>query len=72
MPMRFARLDGAMVDPANRLVAQTLETAWNARLVALAAARAEFQRRQHPSAPVSTPVEMRARLLEADRQGIRE
>ena len=51
-----------LVDPANRLVAQTLETAWNDRLVALGAARAEYQRRQHPPAPASTPAEMRAAL----------
>jgi DNA invertase Pin-like site-specific DNA recombinase len=51
-----------LVDPANRLVAQTLETAWNDRLVALEAARAEFQRRQHPPAPASTPSQMREML----------
>ncbi len=51
-----------LVDPANRLVAQTLETAWNDRLVALEAARAEYQRRQQPAAPASTPAEMREAL----------
>jgi hypothetical protein len=38
-----------LVDPANRLVAQTLETAWNERLAELEAARAEDRRRQRPT-----------------------
>jgi DNA invertase Pin-like site-specific DNA recombinase len=57
-----------LVDPANRLVAQTLETAWNDRLTEWAAARAECERRRPPSPPpVSTPEQMRA-MLEQFRQ----
>lgn len=48
-----------LVDPANRLVAQTLETAWNERLAELETARAEDQRRQRQGPPVSTPEQMR-------------
>jgi Recombinase zinc beta ribbon domain len=48
-----------LVDPANRLVAQTLEAAWNERLAELEAARAEDQRRQRQAPPVSTPEQMR-------------
>jgi hypothetical protein len=48
-----------LVDPANRLVAQTLETAWNERLAELEAARAEDRRRQRHAAPLSTPEQMR-------------
>ena len=44
-----------LVDPANRLVAQTLETAWNERLAELEVARAEDRRRQRQLLPVSTP-----------------
>ncbi len=51
-----------LVDPANRLVAQTLETAWNDRLLALEAARAEYVRRQQPPAALSTPAQIRAAL----------
>lgn len=54
-----------LVDPANRLVAQTLETAWNDRLAELAAARADHERRrQPPPPPVSTPAAMRAMLAQ--------
>jgi DNA invertase Pin-like site-specific DNA recombinase len=48
-----------LVDPANRLVAHTLETAWNERLAELEAAQAEDRRRQRPAPPVSTPEQMR-------------
>jgi len=48
-----------LVDPANRLVAQTLETAWNERLAELEAARAEDRRRQQRTPPVSTHEQMR-------------
>jgi hypothetical protein len=48
-----------LVDPANRLVAQTLETAWNERLAEVEAARAEDKRRQRPTPPISTPEQMR-------------
>lgn len=51
-----------LVDPANRLVAQTLETAWNERLAELDAARAEDRRRQRRTPPVSTPEQMRELL----------
>jgi DNA invertase Pin-like site-specific DNA recombinase len=51
-----------LVDPANRLVAHTLETAWNERLTELEAAQAENRRRQRPAPPVSTPEQMRAVL----------
>jgi hypothetical protein len=51
-----------LVDPANRLVAQTLETAWNERLAELEAARAEDRRRQRPTPPISTPEQMRELL----------
>jgi DNA invertase Pin-like site-specific DNA recombinase len=54
-----------LVDPANRLVALTLETAWNDRLTELAAARAEYERRrQPPLPPVSTPEQMRELLAQ--------
>ncbi len=48
-----------LVDPSNRLVAQTLETAWNERLAELEAARVEDRRRQQHTPPVSTPEQMR-------------
>jgi DNA invertase Pin-like site-specific DNA recombinase len=48
-----------LVDPANRLVAQTLESAWNERLDELETARAENQRRQRQKTPTSTPEQMR-------------
>jgi hypothetical protein len=51
-----------LVDRANRLVAQTLETAWNARLAELAAARDEHRRRQRQGSPISTPEQMREML----------
>lgn len=53
-----------LVDPANRRVAQTLETAWNERLTALEAAQAAYARRVPPPPPVSTPAQMRALLAE--------
>jgi DNA invertase Pin-like site-specific DNA recombinase len=51
-----------LVDPANRLVAQTLETAWNERLAELEAARAEERRRLRVAPTVTTPEQMRALL----------
>jgi DNA invertase Pin-like site-specific DNA recombinase len=51
-----------MVDPANRLVAQTLETAWNERLAELESARAEDRRRQRQAPPISAPEQMRELL----------
>jgi DNA invertase Pin-like site-specific DNA recombinase len=53
-----------LVDPANRLVAQTLESTWNERLADLEAARAEDRRRQRHVVPVSTPEQMRSVLAE--------
>jgi hypothetical protein len=53
-----------LVDPANRLVAQTLESTWNERLADLEAARVEDRRRQRRVAPVSTPEQMRSVLTE--------
>lgn len=59
----LARRRYELVDPANRLVAQTLETAWNDRLTERAAARAEYARRQQPPRPpTSTPEQMRQAL----------
>ena len=51
-----------LVDPANRLVAQTLESAWNDRLADLAAARAEERQRQRVVSPVNSPEQMRVVL----------
>jgi len=48
-----------LVDPSNRLVAQTLETAWNERLADVEAARAEDRRRQRSTPTMSTPEQMR-------------
>jgi DNA invertase Pin-like site-specific DNA recombinase len=56
---RLARARYEMVDPANRLVAQTLETEWNAALTELEAAKAEYARQQEPKAFASTLAEMR-------------
>jgi DNA invertase Pin-like site-specific DNA recombinase len=53
-----------LVDPANRLVAQTLESTWNERLAELEAARAEDRRRQRRVAPAGTPEQMRSVLAE--------
>ena len=53
-----------LVDPANRLVAQTLETAWNERLAELDLARAEDRRRQQRTPPVNTPEQMRVVLAQ--------
>jgi len=51
----LARRRYELVDPANRLVAQTLETAWNARLLALEAGRQEYEaRRPSPQTIAST------------------
>jgi DNA invertase Pin-like site-specific DNA recombinase len=53
-----------LVDPANRLVAQTLETAWNDRLAELEAARDEARQRQRVATPISTPEQMRELLAQ--------
>lgn len=50
----LARRRYEMVDPANRLVAQTLETDWNTALVALESARAEYRRQHEPYTLKST------------------
>ncbi len=55
----LARRRYEMVDPANRLVAQTLETEWNDKLVALEAARHEYERRRPSAAITSTAEQMR-------------
>jgi DNA invertase Pin-like site-specific DNA recombinase len=55
----LARRRYELVDPANRLVAQTLETEWNDKLVALDAARREDERRQPSAAIASTAEQMR-------------
>src|SRR5947209_18914205 len=55
----MAQLRYDLVDTTNRLVAQTLETAWNERLAELEAARVEDRRRQHQASPISTPDQMR-------------
>ena len=59
-----------LVDPANRLVAQTLETAWNERLAELETARAEDRRRKRPAAPLSTPEQMREVLGDLRRRWV--
>jgi len=56
---RLARTRYELVDPANRLVAQTLETEWNAALTALEAAKAAYARQQAPQVLGSTLAEMR-------------
>lgn len=55
----LARRRYEMVDPANRLVAQTLETEWNDKLVALDAARHEDERRRSSVTIASTAEQMR-------------
>ena len=50
------------VDPANRLVADSLEAEWNARLRALAEAQAEYQRQRAADRATVDP-ERRARIL---------
>jgi DNA invertase Pin-like site-specific DNA recombinase len=55
----LARRRYELVDPANRLVAQTLETEWNDRLAALEGARQEYQRRQRGAATASTAEQIR-------------
>jgi hypothetical protein len=50
-----------LVDPANRLVAQTLGTVWNERLAELEGARAEDRRRQRHTAPVNSPEHLAVR-----------
>jgi hypothetical protein len=56
---RLARTRYEMVDPANRLVAQTLETEWNTALTELEAAKAEYGRQQQPATLTSTLAQMR-------------
>ncbi len=55
----MARRRYELVDPANRLVAQTLETEWNQRLVELAQARQTYEaQRPDPQGLVSTQADM--------------
>ena len=56
---RLARTRYELVDPANRLVAQTLETDCNTALTELEAAKAEYARQQEPAALASTLAQMR-------------
>lgn len=56
---RLARTRYEMVDPANRLVAQTLETEWNAALTELEATKAECACQQQPATFASTVAQMR-------------
>jgi hypothetical protein len=60
----LARRRYELVEPDQRLVARSLETAWNERLTALEAARAEYARRAPPPPAASTPAQMRAMLAE--------
>src|SRR5207247_8145537 len=61
----LARRRYEAVDPANRLVAATLETEWNARLVELEEARQAYQKSQLTKPPLSsTLAQMRAVLAE--------
>jgi hypothetical protein len=55
----LARRRDELVDPANRLVAQTRETEGNDKRVALDAARREDERRQPRAAIASTAAQMR-------------
>jgi len=57
-----ARYRYMQVDPANRLVAESLEADWNGKLRALAEAQAEYQR-QRAADRVATDPEHRARIL---------
>jgi DNA invertase Pin-like site-specific DNA recombinase len=52
----LARRRYEMVDPANRLVAQTLETEWNERLAEVEAARKEYAARRQRQRPLSSTV----------------
>jgi hypothetical protein len=56
---RLARTRYEMVDPANRLVAQTLETDWNTALTELETAKTEYARQQEPAPFASTVAQMR-------------
>jgi hypothetical protein len=57
-----ARYRYMQVDPANRLVADSLEADWNSRLRALAEAQAEYQR-QRAADRVTADPEQRERIL---------
>jgi len=57
-----ARYRYMQVDPANRLVAESLEADWNGKLRALAEAQAEYER-QRTADRVAADPEQRARLL---------
>ena len=58
----LARHRYMQVDPANRLVADSLEADWNAKLRALAEAQAEYQRQRTADRATVDP-EQRARIL---------
>jgi hypothetical protein len=55
----LARRRYEMVDPTNRLVAQTLETDWNTALVEVEGATAEYRRQHEPYALRSTLAQIR-------------
>ncbi len=55
-----------MVDPANRLVADTLEAHWNDKLRALAAAREERERARHEEALLNDTIEKRLLAMTTD------
>jgi DNA invertase Pin-like site-specific DNA recombinase len=57
-----ARYRYMQVDPANRLVAESLEADWNSKLRALAEAQAEYER-QRTADRVAADPEQRARIL---------
>lgn len=60
----LARRRYEMVDPANRLVAQTLETEWNQRLEELAQVRKEFQLRRSKQRPLSSTLTEMKQVVE--------
>jgi hypothetical protein len=53
-----------MVDPANRLVAQTLETEWNHRLEEVEAARKEYESRRQRQRPLSSTLAEMQQVVE--------
>lgn len=64
----LARRRFEMVDPANRLVAQTLETEWNQRLIEVEAARKEYELRRHKQRPLQSTLDQMRHVVEHLRQ----
>jgi DNA invertase Pin-like site-specific DNA recombinase len=60
----LARRRYEMVDPANRLVAQTLETTWNTALLAVEAAKADYQRQHAPYTLTSTVAQIQEMIAQ--------